>query len=641
VEKFDAGDDVEPVTDQTSMIPFYNWIAQENVEALPEPPKCFLDRKLLIMPIFVRAENPGHAFQRMAALNDIARAVYPNTPPSQLTTVYLFVDERPEYNTIGGYRYYLSTVSHSHFALFGHGNRTLMERFGLTQFTEELLRSKDGAVKKESIDAWLDAPMCFREGTVYFTCRHSECQEVKQRKTARPTYPMYWYRSAEIQRRFVNRLTECVTGTAATGGSSALQKSAATDSSIIHRFDRRPVVVYSLRSSTRRWTLSPLLADSMGKLVDRLNGTFIVHEMSKDTVANALRLYLSADIVIAPYGGGLFFGVMMRPGSVAIEINFESFHCSSVSGINMPQNRHCDYGGNFWEADIHHVVASLPATSEREIRPHDVTLSGMLTSIDHDVGTPLVQYLVTRGVCLWQQSARLAQGGGAAVEAAKPEALPKQCRLEQQDLSDLQHSHYTDVGGDVWRTLTVLSREYGSKKQPLPRMDWLSTHSVDVAQVLRPWRTIRFPTPAKILVVVSCGDPEGSLLPELTLLRAYLPSPTAVHYLTLYSGELPGSRPARGSTSDCRWLRATSPQILQKVRAVPCRLSEDAAAEGQTQLCERYDVIFASDASESALRDAVKGFQWSSLALLPEGRPATDDGPVVFGLGTLPLNIVK
>ena len=87
--------------------------------------------------------------------------------------------------------------------------------------------------------------------------------------------------------------------------------------------------------------------------------TFRVHEMTPGlkNYQEWVRLYHDTDVLISGYGTGLLLGVMMPPGSVAIEIN--SFFAKDV-GFNKFNNAVKDYGGNFHAMGVNHLHLRSP-----------------------------------------------------------------------------------------------------------------------------------------------------------------------------------------------------------------------------------------------------------------------------------------
>jgi hypothetical protein len=390
IEPFDGSDDVAPLTQSQGFGESKNWL--DNVVPLRAPPKCIRQTKLLIMPIILRSNNPGHVFQRLAALQDIRDHAFPGADVDGVTMAFVAVEsmrtdlfDDPQdlsdwWQT--AFPLFTTVVANNHFLVFGNRDDLLNKR----------IKKVFGDVLGSQNSDMLKIPLCFSEAAVYFTCTRRECMEARSDTgVARDIIPMYYSRSPLLLNAFTDRLRICLSPKeSVTNPNLALKRRAMPNS-------QRPTVLFSTRSFARKWTLTPFIIKAVADYVASIGGVLKVMEMREYSTVELVNLYTGVDVVIGPYGAGLFYSIFMPPGAVAVEINLQPKGCAKVDGFNRPENKFCDYGGNFKAAGIHHLVSSWDVKEyERK--------SGRFNLPDFDISENVVRYLLDRALCVVNRS---------------------------------------------------------------------------------------------------------------------------------------------------------------------------------------------------------------------------------------------
>ena len=137
-----GGDEIEPLfgRDHGTLHGLRGYLSNANVDSLSSRPTCYLDTKLLLMPVFMRAHNPGHVFHRHAALNWIRGKVWPSKTSEgnsgggssnsvkDFTTAFWLGDPQWSDLSVLGHVQFLGTESGSFFSLFGHTDESILSQ---------------------------------------------------------------------------------------------------------------------------------------------------------------------------------------------------------------------------------------------------------------------------------------------------------------------------------------------------------------------------------------------------------------------------------------------------------------------------------------------------------------------------------
>ena len=434
VTMYDGRDDVgSRVPNEVPSAEFRAWV--QGTKPLQQPASCYLDTKILIMPIWTRTDNPVHVWHRVAQLNHIKETNFGKNS-TNVVTAYIFTQEfalgfAPPWPSDPMYwlnqtafNGYLRSVTPSHFPIYA---------------TRSVKAAQHEAIGREWPEATIMHPFaCFKEAVVYHTCLPADCAAANRGPPPRPAYNTFGDRTPDVLLRFTQRLRECV------GEEERLTPRLAN-----------PRVVLAHRTRTRRWTTSPYLQAVIAIYVEKvLNGTLIVNEMGATSTPDLVKLYGSADIVIGQYGSGLAYSVLMPPASVMIEVNLQGYYCAGSSGINT--NRRCDYGGDMKAAAVHHVVASNPHTTAWEVSAQSGT--------HEDVGAKPILHML--------ESARCLRSG----------KHPSSC---YHDPAPAQHNYVNnDLGGHLLKRLIRISTPPGladrdrTRVKKIPRRLILDTQLV-------------------------------------------------------------------------------------------------------------------------------------------------------------------
>jgi hypothetical protein len=576
IEDFDGSDDVQTITHDASGFRHAKGYIM-GVESLKEKPTCYYDTPLLLMPLVVRSNNPGHVFHRMAAMFDIAKRAFPSPEEHQkLTTVYAMMEgvntgipnDHHDLSDFAktAYTQFLGMVSPYHFAVYG-------AHFGMTQ---EIQRKLFGDAIKN--DPRLFEPICFREMVVYFTVTTVEAHSPNQ---GREVIPMYYARSQRLMFEFLDRMRLCAgVGPRRTAPNRT-----------------NPVVLFTSRSGLRRWVLNPYHIGAVAQRVHQAEGTLVVHEMKDDTLLELIRLYNNVDVIVGPYGAGLFFGILMPPRSVVLEITHSEKRCAAHMGIDQSPNFMCDYGGNFHTAGVHHAVATMNA----------VTYSRWLT--DTDLGIDTVTMLLDKALCL----------------VKRPPG--RDCNFHGDQVEKLQQSFLDDAKGDALR---LVAKTIGGPPHSFIRWAMKINSSVVTAKGLRSLRAGMANGGGKrVLLIHVCPRESAPTLSDLTFISRYVNRHAML--FAFYSPVDPKRRPSScplppkplvaGETAAPLPLDPFSRQILEvnecqhlnrddgTAGLSSLQTTHASAAKMEVQrMCGRFDAILVTSAVPTKLLQILKDF---------------------------------
>jgi hypothetical protein len=439
VEHFQGEDDVYTMTLDAAGSSFRHvrsWL-QNEVEELLSPPAAFVDTKLLIMPVLSRSDNPGHAFHRMTSLLDIRDSAFSNSTATDVTTAFLMLegvnmdlpdDTAPNLANIHetAFPQFLHLVTKTHFAVFGKA----AVPFGETTLGISASDSRN-------------QPVCFRKAAIYFTCTDQECREARNYNVQRAIAPLYHQRSPFLLRRFVREMQSCV---------GVVPRSAPNRTS--------PLVLFPTRSVSRRVVLTPYVIGALAEYLtadqtfqsDQIKpaamhgmkaaaksvvekGRLRVLEMIEHSMSDLVRIYSAADVVIGPYGAGLFLSLFMPKHSVVVEVSHDLKRCSSTPGIDLASNSYCDYAGNADAMSHHHIVATFALLPWWRLRG------------DYDVVPEVFTYALEAALCILNRPMPPGLGAGQGEEMGvfpameEAEALNKRCPFHHRRVQYLQDQH--------------------------------------------------------------------------------------------------------------------------------------------------------------------------------------------------------
>ncbi len=616
VEPFDGTDDVQSWTQDGSPMRFVRQFLTD-VEVLPAPPTCFIDRPLLLMPSMLRMDNPGHVFMREAALLEIRNKAFPNLGTKNVTTAYIMLEEvnsdLPMERHIdlsiwneNAFTNYMTVLTSTHFAVYAGKNMTngVQRLFG-----------------KESQDPRTRDLMCFKEAALYFTLLTEEAQTLHIKVPERPVVPLFRHRTPRLLEQFDDRLRECAAVGPRRPGPNL----------------KRPKVLISVRSSTRKMSIAPELIWEVGKFVESIHGELQIHEMKDSDTVDLVRLYSTVDVAIALYGAGLFYTIFMPKGSVVIEISWQPKRASETAGVNQLPNRWTDYGGNLFAVGVHHLVLTFPAIVPEQkgvVWLDTIPFQPEIRFSEFNLAPKVVTKGIEIAKCIMEKGLQVPEGA----ECADGNVLA--------GLPGIQRAHFEDHDGALVRQY-VRSHHGFHQDQDVhshtSHLPWFFAKSTLIADAMRPlrmkhrgmWNKVVDPPPTqnRVLVVAPCG-PHTTTAREVAFLLHYIamnvnvtvwsPAESAMRRdppvncprdqdspreLSKAFGTLPNCL-----AHDCEYFTLESLQELGQVRWC------ESLSPTQKGVCHgenNFDVIIASDVLNAASTEALRKL------LKPDASPGT------------------
>eukprot|EP00760_Papus_ankaliazontas_P013140 PhM_4_TR15654/c2_g1_i1/m.61311 len=527
VDAYRGQSDIYPVTPKVGpdMGSFASWIS--NVQTTKED-VVVQENTVVVFPIMDRMDNPGHGFYRTGSLLRVIEAVKQRSS-GNVTVMFVVVDGSPfmwtarrnaEMNAMR--LYYDMLHPHTWFSVMGP---SMWSRVG--QDRDELRRFFGFWPD----DAAMAAPMCFRS-MVMWQDSHGDLVGVQDGASEEIGHQTMFHihgtrapRDAETLALLYTALWRCLHPV---GGDtraddqplSASSTSGSFDGAVGPRrnvtrlaFSSSPHVVFITRSVERRLIQQPFMISAVREFVDTVwpGGRLHVVEMAYLSMADIVRVFSDADVVIGHYGAGLVWTMFMPPGGVFVEINYKYGQFSRGAGINRPENQQSEYGGGAIVGRLVQMV--LPDLRENSLRLtwdyHDNAMS-----VEHVVfGLERIECLRRNGMFASVLSSADPFGFW------RPEAVPAECQFGDAEVLRLLDNQLSDADGR--HTLRAL--EVSASKSP--RLHLLKRHAAAFNErVVLPFRASA--SVDVLFVLSSCASdvPQDVLLEEVSALRMLIPA---------------------------------------------------------------------------------------------------------------------
>jgi hypothetical protein len=307
----------------------------QNVKNLSKEPECFLDTKVVIMPLPTLGEdNLGHTQLRIISLLKIISIVYPNTNDKEILVIFVKNTAKYKKNALSFFYQMINTswasVSnpYSYKTKYKNNNKNTEEQ-----------------------------NLCFKRAIVWQNCK--DCNLTMNNgiqvgnSSQKYSYGMWSYNKHHLS--LLNNL----------------RQKTILCYDLKRKEIKRPMIAWDFRMITRFIHKFSYISFELEKKIMEMYSTPIFFRQiysNQFTFRNYVRMIYNADILIGVHGAGLSQSFLLPPGSVLLEISFPFTKCNH----SHPYFPHlCMFGIFTYPSGITHLIYNV---RQKDIRKDGINL---------------------------------------------------------------------------------------------------------------------------------------------------------------------------------------------------------------------------------------------------------------------------